>query len=263
MQTTMKKLFLLLAAATLVAACSKDAEGIGEPTEPPTPEATLRLEALCEQLNSDLATLHTLIAADELPDCVLNVAPIAPAGETIGYGFAFKQNGAVTFYLETNAPSENRVPQFGIYEVDGIRYWSMNGKPLPTATGEPAPVLNEEGIAPRLKAESGYWHVSVDNGASWWPAGLAPDGTTELTTMPLVSQVTEESEAWNIVLADGETALSVPKEGTLHIAVDTEKPLTFQPHEIRTVHYTVTGGSSKTVETLGTLAEFDKEAITE
>ncbi len=249
MQTTMKKLFLLLTAATLVAACSKDAEGIGEPTEPPTPEATLRLEALCEQLNSDLATLHTLIAADELPDCVLNVAPIAPASETIGYGFAFKQNGSVTFYLGTNAPSANRVPQFGIYETAGIRYWSMNGKPLPTATGEPVPVLNEEGIAPRLKAESGYWHVSVDNGASWWPAGLAPDGTTELATASLVAQVAEKSDAWTITLADRRTTLSIPKEGTLSIAIDAEEEFEFQPNEIHTVHYTVTGGSSKTVVT--------------
>lgn len=125
----------------------------------------------------------------------------------------------------------------------------MNGKPLPTATGAPAPVLNEEGIAPRLKAEKGYWHVSIDDGANWWPAGQAPDGTTELTSMPLVSQVTEKAEAWSIVLADGETALSISKEGTLHIAVDAEEPLAFQPHEIRTVHYTVTGGGSKTVVT--------------
>lgn len=245
----MKKLFLLLAAATFVAACSKDAEEFGEPTEPPTPEATLRLEALCEQLNSDLATLHTLIAADELPDCVVNVAPIAPDGKTIGYGFAFKQNGPVTFYLGTNAPSGNRVPQFGIYETAGIRYWSMNGKPLPTATGEPVPVLNEEGIAPRLKAESGYWHVSVDNGASWWPAGLAPDGTTELATASLVAQVTEQSDAWTVTLADRRTTLSIPKEGTLSIAIDVEEEFEFQPNEIHTVHYTVTGGGSKTVVT--------------
>ena len=67
--------------------------------------------------------------------------------------------------------------------------------------------------------------------------------------MPLVSQVTEEAEAWSIMLTDGETALSVPKEGTLHIAVDAEEPLKFQPHEIHTVHYTVTGGSNKTVVT--------------
>lgn len=143
----------------------------------------------------------------------------------------------------------------------------MNGQPLPAATGAPVPVLNEGGIAPRLKIERGYWHVSVDNGASWWPAGLAPDGTTELATASLVAQVTEKSDAWTITLADRRTTFSIPKEGTLHIAVDTEKPLAFQPHEIRTVHYTVTGGSSKTVETLGTLAEllaeFDKEAITE
>lgn len=246
----MKKIFLLLAAAALVAACSKEADNEpAEPVEPPTPEATLRLEALCEQLNSDLATLHTLIAADELPDCVLNVAPIAPDGETIGYGVSFKQNGAVILYFDPDATAQKFVPQFGVYEADGIRYWAMNGKPLPSATGEPVPVLNEEGIAPCLKAERGYWYVSIDDGANWWPAGQAPDGTTELTSMPLVSQVTEKAEAWSIVLADGKTALSISKEGTLHIAVDAEEPLAFQPHEIRTVHYTVTGGGSKTVVT--------------
>ena len=248
MQTKMKRMFLLLAAAVLLGACSPTKE-VGEPTEPPTSEAAKRLETLCEQLNGDLTTLYTLIAADELPDCVVNVAPIAPAGETIGYGLAFKQNGAVTLYFDSDATAQKFVPQFGVYEADGARYWAMNGLPLPTATGAPVPVVNDEGIAPRLKAEKGYWHISVDSGKSWWPAGLAPDGTTELTTMPLVSQVTEEEEAWSIVLADGETSLSVPKEGTLHIAVDADEPLAFQPYEIHTVHYTVTGGSSKTVVT--------------
>ena len=248
MQTKMKRMFLLLAAAALLGACSSTKE-VDEPTEPPTSEAAKRLETLCEQLNSDLTTLYTLIAADELPDCVVNVAPIAPAGETIGYGLAFKQNGAVTLYFDSDATAQKFVPQFGVYEADGARYWAMNGQPLPTATGAPVPVVNEEGIAPRLKAEKGYWHISVDDGKNWWPAGLAPDGSTELATMPLISQVTEETEAWSIVLADGETTLSVPKEGTLHIAVDAEEPLKFQPHEVRTVHYTVTGGSSKTVVT--------------
>lgn len=248
MQTKMKRMFLLLAAAALLGACSSTKE-VDEPTEPPTSEAAKRLETLCEQLNGDLATLYTLVAADELPDCVVNVAPIAPAGETIGYGVSFKQNGAVTLYLAPDAKAQESVPQFGIYEADGIRYWAMNGQPLPTATGAPVPVVNDEGIAPRLKAEKGYWHISVDGGENWWPAGLAPDGTTELATMPFVSQVTEEAEAWNIVLTDGETTLSVPKEGTLHIAVNAEEPLAFQPNEIHTVHYTVTGGSSKTVVT--------------
>ena len=258
MQTKMKRMFLLLAAAALLGACSPDAEGIddtpkqeepGEPTKPPTSEAAKRLETLCEQLNGDLATLYTLVAADELPDCVVNVAPIAPAGETIGYGVSFKQNGAVILYLDPDAKAQESVPQFGVYEADGARYWAMNGQPLPSATGAPVPVMNEAGIVPQLKAEKGYWHISVDGGENWWPAGQAPDGTTELATMPLVSQVTEETEAWSIVLADGETALSVPKEGTLHITVDAEEPLKFQPHEIHTVHYTVTGGSSKTVVT--------------
>ena len=258
----MKRVFLLLAAAALLGACSPDAEGIDdtpeqeepgepgkEPSEPPTSEAAKRLETLCEQLNGDLATLYTLVAADELPDCVVNVAPIAPAGETIGYGVSFKQNGAVTLYFDPDATAQKYIPQFGVYEADGTRYWAMNGQPLLSATGAPVPVVNDEGIVPQLKAEKGYWHISVDGGKSWWPAGLAPDGTTELAAMPLVSQVTEETEAWSFVLTDGETALSVPKEGSLHIAVDAEEPLKFQPHEIRTVHYTVTGGSSKTVVT--------------
>ncbi|MDE7305153.1 MAG: leucine-rich repeat protein [Alistipes sp.] len=244
----MKRLFLLLAAAALLSACSS-AKEVDEPTEPPTPEAAKRLETLCEQLNSDLATLYTLIAADELPDCVVSVAPIAPAGEIIGYGLAFKQNGAVTLYLDPDAKTQELVPQFGVYEADGIRCWAMNGQPLLTATGAPVPVVNDEGTVPRLKAEKGYWHISVDDGKSWWPAGLAPDGTTELVTMPLVSQITEEPDAWSIVLADGETAFSIPKEGTLHIEVDAEETLTFQPNEIHTVHYTVTGGSNKTVVT--------------
>lgn len=245
----MKRFFLLLAAAALFTACSSTKEVDDEPTKPSASEAAERLETLCEQLNSDLATLCALIAADELPDCVTNVAPIAPDGETVGYGFRFKQNGPVTFFLGTNAPTGNRVPQFGVYEADGIHYWAMNGQPLPTATGEPVPVVNKEGIAPRLKAEKGYWHISVDDGASWWPAGPAPDGTTELATASLVAQVTEETDAWSFVLADGETTLSVPKEGTLHIAVVTDEELKFQPNEIHTVHYTVTGGGSKTVVT--------------
>ena len=165
MQTKMKRMFLLLAAAALLGACSSTKE-VDESTEPPTSEAAKRLETLCEQLNGDLATLYTLVAADELPDCVVNVAPIAPAGETIGYGVSFKQNGAVALYLAPDATAQKFVPQFGVYKADGIRYWAMNGQPLPSATGAPVPVVDEAGTVPQLKAEKGYWHISVDGGTN-------------------------------------------------------------------------------------------------
>ena len=294
MQTKMKRMFLLLAAAALLGACSPDAEGINDtpqqeepgenpgedpgdepenpddpgkdpgddPENPEDPEedpgdepvdpetAAARVAALCERLNENLVLQHALITASELPDCITKVVPIAPGGAIEGYTFAFKQNKPITLYPDPYYKWPDLVPRLDCHSPSMITkyYWILNDEWLSLADESVVPVVNESGTAPRLKVEHGYWHITCDDGKSWWPIGPAPDGQTELPPPPACRFIEEKNDSWIFKIV-GIRSLSIPKEGTLHIEVDTHEELIFTPGQTHTVYFTVTGGSYKTVVT--------------
>lgn len=294
----MKRLFLLLAAAALLGACSPDAEGINdtpqqeepgenpgedpgdEPENPEDPDdpgkdpgddpenpedpgedpgdepvdpetAAARVAALCERLNENLALQHALIIAVDLPDCITKVVPIAPGGEIEGYTFAFKQNKPITLYPDPYYKWPDLVPKFDskVFPYNPKYCWRVDGEWLFLADETtPALVQNESGTAPRLKVEHGYWHITCDDGRSWWPLGPAPDGQTELPLPPACKWIEEKADQWLFGICTP-FALSIPKEGTLHVDVDTQEELIFTPGQTHTVYLTITGGGQKTTVT--------------
>ena len=218
-----------------------------EPVDPET--AAARVAALCERLNENLILQHALITASELPDCITKVVPIAPGGAIEGYTFAFKQNKPITLYPDLKYQWPDLVPRLDCHSPSMITkyYWILNDEWLSLADESVVPVVNESGTAPRLKVEHGYWHITCDDGKSWWPIGPAPDGQTELPPPPACRFIEEKNDSWIFEIC--RRHFSIPKEGTLHIEVDTHEELIFTPGQSYTVHFTVTGGSYKTVVT--------------
>lgn len=221
-----------------------------EPVDPET--AAARVAALCERLNENLVLQHALIIAGDLPDCITKVVPIASGGEIEGYTFAFKQNKPITLYPDLDYKWPDLVPRFdsNVLSWNSEYCWKVDGEWLFLAD-ETMPVLvqNESGTAPRLKVEHGYWHITCDDGRSWWPLGPAPDGQTELPPPPTCRWIEEEADYWIFGICNPVFAFSIPKEGTLHVDVDTQEELIFTPGQTHTVYFTVTGGSYKTVVT--------------
>ena len=94
----MKK--ILLSALTLLAvvACSKfdDSEIWSELKE--HEERIVKLETLCNQMNTNITSLQTIIIALQNNDYVTNISPIEEGSKEIGYTITFARSGSITIY---------------------------------------------------------------------------------------------------------------------------------------------------------------------
>ncbi len=94
----------------------------------PTWSAFVTLRNKVNQLNTNLSSLQTIVAALQNNDYLLSVSPFTENGEQAGWLFSFSKSGVVLVYSGTT----------------GL-----------------------DGATPRLKIEEGYWWISYDNGETW------------------------------------------------------------------------------------------------
>ena len=90
------------------------------------------LETLCAQLNTNVASLHTIIEALDANDSVTGVAPIMEGNKTIGYTLTFKKGGSVTIYTANN--TEFKIEDgFWYVSYDNGESWEKVGEAIPGA----------------------------------------------------------------------------------------------------------------------------------
>ena len=141
----MKKLvlYLLIATATIITGCDKyDDSAIWEKLTA-FEGRIATLEQLCSQMNTNITSLQTVIAALQNNDYVTNIAPITEDGKEIGYTITFSKSGSVTIYHGkdgvngtngTNGQNgangkDGSTPAIGVKKADdGIYYWTINGE---------------------------------------------------------------------------------------------------------------------------------------
>ena len=166
----------------------------------------VKLETLCNQMNTNIASLQTIIIALQSNDYVVNIAPIMEGSKEIGYTITFAKNGSITIYHgkdgENGKDGQNGTngtdgkdgqdgedgkdgytPKIGVKQhTDGEYYWTLDGNWLLDDNGNMIPTTGEDGkdgkegkdgITPQLKIEEGYWYLSYDNGATWQKVGRA------------------------------------------------------------------------------------------
>lgn len=157
----------------------------------------VKLETLCNQMNTNIASLQTIIIALQSNDYVVNIAPIMEGSKEIGYTITFAKNGSITIYHGKDGQDgqDGYAPKIGIKQhADGKYYWTLdgnwllddNGHMIPT-TGEDGKdgengihgVNGQDGITPKFKIEEDYWYISYDNGVTWEKLGKA-SGTNGL-----------------------------------------------------------------------------------
>ena len=208
----MKKLFtyLLCAMTLIVAGCSEsfDDSKIWEKLDNHE-NRIAKLEELCKQINANIASLQTIVAALQDNDYITSVTPITQNGETIGYTISFTKSQPITIYHGKNGENgkDGYTPQIGVKkDSDGLYYWTIDGQWLLDANGNKIKAQGsdgkdgvdgtngtdgtdgkdgvdgtngtdgkdgENGVTPLLKIEEGYWFVSYDNGGSWTNLGKA------------------------------------------------------------------------------------------
>lgn len=170
----MRNLFNLFAIAACVftISCSKyDDSAIWEELAKHE-ERILRLETLCNQMNTNITSLQTIIIALQNNDYVTNIAPIKEGDHEIGYTITFSKSGSITIYHGKDGENgkdgvngadgkdgldgqdgvngkdgkDGYTPKIGVKQhIDGKYYWTLDGNFLLDDNGNMIPTTGEDG----------------------------------------------------------------------------------------------------------------------
>lgn len=217
------------------------------------------LETLCNQMNTNISSIQTIVNALQQQDYITGVNPVTEGSVVIGYTITFAKNKAITVYhgedgkdgADGNDGKDGKdgvSPLMGVEkDADGLFYWKLNGEWLKDKEGQKIKASGndgKDGITPRLKIEDGYWWMSVDNGQTWNKAGQA-------TGDAFFKEIDNSAEDYvRFIFMDG-TEIRVPKNSSFAISFGEEMPLKIKAGETIEVAYTLSQGDDKTqVKTL-------------
>lgn len=136
-----------------------------------------KLEAECTAINSNMASLKTIVDAVNEQDCISGLKEVYAEDGTmvIGYTISFKKNDPVTIY-HGNSGTDGHTPSIGIKkEDDGVYYWTLDGEWL-LSDGHKVIAMGQQGTIPQFKIERNagdgnlpYWYISYDDSKTWQP----------------------------------------------------------------------------------------------
>ncbi len=240
----MKQLFRIWIAAALliVAGCVEEYDDSALVDRVDDLEVRVqKLEQLCQQMNTNISSLQTIVTALQNKDSVTGVTPITENGKTIGYTITFAKAQSITIYHGKDG-QDGYTPVIGVkQDEDGIHYWTLDSKWLRDDDGNKIRVQGVDGkdcITPQLKIENDYWYVSYDNGVTWTQLGKAigEDGDS------FFQDVTQDDNNVYFTLADG-TVITVPKGMALSIEFAESDLVVMSPNSSREIGYTVTSAT--------------------
>ena len=202
-----KHIFLLLTVITMLFSCNtadyytilaqlRDHE-----------ERIQKLEALCNQLNSNVEAIQTILKALEHNDYITDITKITESGVEIGYSITFAKGGTVNIYHGSNG-SNAQAPKISIRKApDGEYYWTSGDEWLTDENGEKLLATYTYGsdggnesdvryITPLFRIVENEWYISYDNGNTWRTMQA-------LTDEGMIADVEIADEYVTITLADG------------------------------------------------------------
>lgn len=215
----------------------------GTQIQVPTWHAFEQLQTLCNQMNTNISALQTIVTALQNNDYVQSITPLMENGKEVGYTILFSKSGTITIYHgkdgENGSNGENgtngHTPQIGVkQDTDNIYYWTVDGEWLLDGDGNKIKAVGKDGadgesgqpgsngtdgkdgITPKLKIENDYWFISYDNGTSWTQLGKATgeDGIDGADGDSFFKSVTQDENYVIFTLADG-TEISVLKASSI------------------------------------------------
>ena len=166
-----------------------------------------KLEKRCNEMNTTIQGLRTLVNTLQENDYVTRVETIYDGNAIIGYTICFTHSDPITLYNGTDAGT----PELGLaLGEDGIYYWTVKypGDEQATFITDNFGVrLPASATSPILKIENGYWMVTYDNGDIWYNLGKATgeDGKSFFNSL-----VPSTSGDYVILSLLNGTTLSVP-----------------------------------------------------
>ena len=219
------------------------------------------LRTLCNQMNTNIEALQTIVEAIQDNDYVKSVTPILEDGKEIGYTITFTKSGSVTIYHGKNGSdgANGHSPAVSIkQDSDNLYYWTIDGEWLLDANGNKIKAVGVDGengidaITPQLKIEGGYWYISYDNGSTWNQLGQATGDKGEQGEQgeqgsqgdkgergdDFFQSVTEDEFNVYLTLTD-DTIITIPKGTLLDITFNASDLVVMSPLSTREINYTV------------------------
>ena len=229
----------------------------------PTWYAFEQLRTLCNQMNTNIASLQSIVEALQNNDYIVSCTPLMEDSVQVGYTITFAKSGSIVIYHGRDGV-DGHSPQIGAKrDSDGVVYWTLDGEWLTDDSGSKIPVHGRDGqdgqngadgadgVTPQLKIEDGYWYISYNGGGSWEQLGKATgedgvDGADGQDGDAFFSDVSQDEDYVYLTLSGGER-IEVPKHHPLSVSFSETEDIRVLPNKTYTIDYTITGADEHTV----------------
>ena len=174
-----------------------------------------KLEQLCQQMNTNIESLKSIVTSLQNNDYVTGIAPVILEGKEIGYTITFAKGTSITIYHGKDGADgdDGYAPIIGVRkDADGSYYWTLDGDWLTDSGGNKIKAdgsAGRDGTTPQLRITDGYWEVSYDNGSTWSITGKAT-GEDGAAGDSFFRDVSYDDDNVYFELADG-TVIIVPR----------------------------------------------------
>ena len=184
----------------------------------PTWSAFEALQRLCNETNTNLSALQTIVTALQNNDYITSVDPLTENGKVVGYTIKFAKSNPIVIYNGKDGADgvDGNTPVIGVKkDTDDIYYWTLDGefivvdgqKIKAQGTDGNNGTDGSDGVTPKLEIREGYWWISYDNGTNWTQLGKATgeDGKDADSI-----KITQDENNVYFELADG-TVITMPQ----------------------------------------------------
>ena len=183
----------------------------------PTWSAFEALQRLCNETNTNLSALQTIVTALQNNDYITSVDPLTENGKVVGYTIKFAKSNPIVIYNGKDGTDgvDGNTPVIGVKkDGDGIYYWTLDGEFI-IVDGQKIKAQGTDGsdgadgVTPKLEIREGYWWLSYDNGTNCPQLGKATgeDGKDADSI-----KITQDENNVYFELADG-TVITISKTG--------------------------------------------------
>lgn len=172
-----------------------------------------KLEQQCNQMNTNIASLQTIVNALQKNVTISNVSPITEGGTTIGYTIKFSDGTSITIYNgkdgkdgEDGTNGDGAAPTIGVeLDTDGCYYWTLNGEWLLDKNGNKIKAQGSDGKdgTDGDDGKDGQDGVNGTNGTNGTDGKDGKDGITPKLKI--------ENDYWHVSYDNGETWVKVGK----------------------------------------------------